>query len=367
MTRLQAHKASVPVLLEYIAKLFLTRFLILLIGIAVIMQALDLLSQSGDVLAPAEAGLDSLWRLTALRFPQILSNVVTFCALLATLVTATTLAQHSEIAVMQASGLSAFRIVFPMMGVAAVIALLHFAFNETVVVDANAEYQRWQAAGFEPGPISLPPAPSDAWATEGNVRIQVGGVTRDGTILDKLRLNKVDETGKTVELTTSNFVVYDGDQWTMFDVTVFDVRENKVEAFSQLPWDTAIPPERFRALTVEPEQVSLPELQRALDQLKGESSARTRLTVWLHQKLAGPMGSILMPLLGAVAAFGVARSGAMFMRVVAGMAFGFSYLVFANFLLAIGQYGAMPPILAAWSPFLLFLCLGSALLFYTEA
>ncbi len=366
MTRLQSHKTSVPVLLEYIAKTFLSRFLILLIGLAVIMQALDLLSQTGDVLAPADAGLESVWRVTVLRFPAILSNVVPFSALLATLLTATALAQHSEIAVMQASGLSAFRIIFPMMGVAAVIAVLHFAFNETIVVRSNAEYERWEAAGFEPGPISLPPAPTDAWAVEGDVRIRVGGVAREGTILDKVRLYELDEKGNTVKLVASNFVVFADGRWTMFDVTEFSVPENKVEAFSQRSWDTQIPPERFQALAVEPDMVSFSELQKTIQQLKGESTAVTRLKVWLHHKVSGPLGTILMPLLGAIAAFGVLRSGAMFIRVIAGMAFGFSYFVFDNFLLAIGQYGAMPPLLAAWSPFFLFLCLGSALLFHTE-
>ena len=73
-----------------------------------------------------------------------------------------------------------------------------------------------------------------------------------------------------------------------------------------------------------------------------------------------------MPLLGSVAAFGLARSGHLFVRAVIGMALGFTYFVADNFSLAMGNLGAYPPLLAAWAPFLLFLLLGEAVLMRTE-
>ena len=65
-----------------------------------------------------------------------------------------------------------------------------------------------------------------------------------------------------------------------------------------------------------------------------------------------------MPLLAAVAAFGLARSGQVLLRAVVGMALGFAYFVADNFSLAMGNVGAYPPLLAAWAPFLLFLLIG---------
>jgi len=71
-------------------------------------------------------------------------------------------------------------------------------------------------------------------------------------------------------------------------------------------------------------------------------------------------------LLGAVAAFGLARSGRLFLRAVIGMALGFAYFVADNFGLAMGNLGAYPPFLAAWGPFLLFLLIGETVLIRTE-
>ena len=73
---------------------------------------------------------------------------------------------------------------------------------------------------------------------------------------------------------------------------------------------------------------------------------------------------VLAPLV--VAAFGLARSGKLFVRAVIGMALGFAYFVADNFALAMGNLGAYPPFLAAWAPFLLFLMIGQAVLIRTE-
>ena len=69
-----------------------------------------------------------------------------------------------------------------------------------------------------------------------------------------------------------------------------------------------------------------------------------------------------MPLLAAVAAFGLARSGQVLLRAAAGMALGFAYFVVDNLSLALGNVGAYPAWLAAWAPFVLFLLIGEAVL-----
>ena len=73
-----------------------------------------------------------------------------------------------------------------------------------------------------------------------------------------------------------------------------------------------------------------------------------------------------MPVLAAVAAFGLPRSGNLFPRIVIGLALGFAYFVADNFMMAMGQFGVAPPLLAAWAPFLLFFFVGESVLFRTE-
>ena len=75
---------------------------------------------------------------------------------------------------------------------------------------------------------------------------------------------------------------------------------------------------------------------------------------------------MLMPLLAAIAAFGLARSGQVLLRATVGMALGFAYFVVDNFSLAMGNVGIYPPFLAAWAPFFLFLLIGETVLIRSE-
>ena len=86
----------------------------------------------------------------------------------------------------------------------------------------------------------------------------------------------------------------------------------------------------------------------------------------LWHKISKPLSSVLMPLLGAVAGFGLARSGQLFVRAMIGMALGFAYFVLDNAALAMGNFGGYPPFLAAWAPFFLFLLIGETVLVRTE-
>ena len=366
MTQLRRRFFTVPVILEYLAKAFLLRFIVLLAGLAIIMQALDLLAESADLLAADGASSESLWRYTVLRLPQMIGQVVSFAALLASLLTFANLSQHSEIVVMQSTGLSAFRLVFPLMGVCMAIALIHFIFHEAIVVEANEEFGRWKMADFSMEATLLPPAPSSAWAVEDDKRIRVQAVRRDGTLLDHVTIFTLGDDMKVMKQTDADFAIWDDGKWKMYDVTHFSPDDNVSTTLEREVWETTVPPERFRALSIDPETVSFGVLRANIAQLSSEGLATTRLVAWLNQKIVGPMGTILMPLLAALAGFGVARSGTLFIRVALGLAFGFSYFIVDNLLLAVGQFGTLPPAMAAWSPFFLYLFLGTTVLFHTE-
>jgi len=358
---------KIPVLFTYIARTFLLRFLVLLIGLSVVLESLDVLSQSSEILAADGATSASLWRFAALRTPQMISTVASFAALLAVIITCSVYAQHSEVVVMQTAGLSSFRFVYPMMGTCAIIALAHFIFNESHVIKANEEFERWKASGYSVEDVqALPEATYGAWATDGNTVVRVQAVTRGGTILDRISLYLRDDEGRLESLIAANFAAYVDGKWTLFDVRSFTAADNMVTTQPQMAWQTDISPDRFVALSIEPGSISFGELNATINRLRNEGATTDRLQTWLHHKLSGPAGTILMPLLGCLAAFGVFRSGVMFFRVLAATAFGFSYFIVDNFMLAVGQFGTIPAPLAAWSPLLLFLILGSAVLFYTE-
>ena len=110
-------------------------------------------------------------------------------------------------------------------------------------------------------------------------------------------------------------------------------------------------------------RVTMPLLERLVAEAR-KATAEARAGLW--HKISGPLSTVLMPLLAAIAAFGLARSGHVLLRATVGMALGFTYFVADNFSLAMGNVGAYPPILAAWAPFFLFLLVGETVLIRSE-
>lgn len=107
-------------------------------------------------------------------------------------------------------------------------------------------------------------------------------------------------------------------------------------------------------------------LGRAIRELEGAGRRTAALESQMWHKISGPLSTVLMPLLGAVAAFGLARSGQLLIRAVIGMGLGFAYFVVDNAALAMGDFGGYAPFVAAWAPFLLFFLIGETVLVRTE-
>ncbi|WP_281301573.1 MULTISPECIES: LPS export ABC transporter permease LptG [unclassified Iodidimonas] len=353
---------------RYIGKVFFVRFLGLVIGVVVVLQMLDLLAQSDAILAAPGNGDAELWRYIGLRFPELLSRFIPFSALLAVLLTLSSLSQHSEIVVMKASGMSAHRILLPLLLASAAISVVHFILDQKLVAPSTAELEYWKRFDYA---SDLPPAPDildDLWLVDGNALVLVKAVSRSGSrvILDKVTIYQRNEQGQLAGIVRADFAWHTDGAWTLYAVRRFDAETHAITTEPSLPWTLQSPPERFFSLRVIPEQLSFSRLEEQIDQLKAEGKPVAELQAALYQKIAGPLATLLMPILGAIAGFGAQRGGKIFARVAAGMGLGFAFFVADNFMLAMGKFGAAPAFLAAFGPMLIFTSLGLAVIFYSE-
>ena len=73
----------------YIGKMFAVRIVAVLLMLVLILQMLDLLSESGKVMAAAGNGQSELLTYVSLRMPQLVSRFLPYSVLLATIITTT--------------------------------------------------------------------------------------------------------------------------------------------------------------------------------------------------------------------------------------------------------------------------------------
>ena len=350
----------------YAAKLFLTRSLAVLVALVLVLMTLDLLGESGKILKVEGNGEAELWRYVALRVPVLVSRFLPFSVLLGALIAFVGLNQNSEVVSMKAAGLSAHQILAPMIVASMGVAALLFALNETVVVQSTRTLNAWSDADYEP----IPPDSgilSNVWIRDGDDLVRarlVGG--RGGTT--KLRGVTVYEReggaiGRVIEAERGEQL---SGAWKLANVRIYDSQMNIIRRQPELVALGGVEPTRFTLAKVDPTERDFVALGDAIDELAAAGRPTDEaLTGWWH-KISGPLSTLLMPLLAATAAFGLARSGKVLLRACIGMALGFAYFVADNFSVALGNYGAYPPVLAAWAPFLLFLLIGEFVLIRQE-
>jgi lipopolysaccharide export system permease protein len=352
----------------YMVRLFLSRSLAVLIALVLILMTLDLLGESGKILAVPGNGDAQLWHYVALRIPLLVSRFLPFSVLLGTLIAFVGLNQHSEVVAMKAAGLSAHQILAPLVVASIGIAIILFAFNETVVVKSARVVTAWSDNDYKP----VPPQSgilSNVWVLNGDDLVRAGIVVGRAPNLTVQRMTIYDRGGGILQrvITAARATPRPAsNDWLLQDVRIYDANMNFVSREPSAVALTGVTPNQLTLAKVDPTALDYWTLKERIRELEAAGRPADEARAGLAHKISGPLSTLLMPLLAAIAAFGLARSGQVLMRAVVGMALGFTYFVADNFSLAMGNAGAYPPLVAAWAPFFLFLLIGETVLIRTE-
>ena len=350
----------------YTVRLYVTRSVAVLVGLVLVLMMLDLLGESGKILAVEGNGDAELWRYVSLRIPLLVSRFLPFAVLLGTLIVFVGLNQNSEVVAMKAAGISAHQMLAPLVLVSIVFAGLAFAFNETVVVRSARTVTAWSDNDYRP----IPPESgylTNVWVVRGGDLIRarhVGGRGADfhaeGVTVYQRR------NGALQRVIDAERADPQGGMWKLRDVRIYDAGMNLVTSTPEMTGLQGLTTEQLTLAKVDADQTSFFELREKIAAMEaaGKQTGEARAGLW--HKISSPLSIVLMPLLAAVAAFGLARSGHVLLRASIGMALGFAYFVADNFSLAMGNVGAYPPLLAAWAPFFLFLLVGETVLIQSE-
>lgn len=357
------------VFLRYVGWLFVTRFLGLLAFFVIVLQALDLLNRSEAIMAAEGATSSSIVQYILLRAPQIVSQFTPFAALLSTVVTLSALNLSSEIIIMRAAGMSVHRVLAPIGISCFLITVAHFAYHEMVVVNGSERLAYWEANDYAVG------LKYDA-ATRTNIRVTHEGEivsaaaaarTGDGVRLTDVVIYDLDARGLVRAISEAKTAVYENGAWRLFAVReAADPTANAAVETARV-WETSLNPELLFALTLNPDRSSILTIIRQINQLNRDGADSKPALTSLLGRFSKPMATLLMPLLGAIAGFGVSRQGNQLVRATAGAGLGFLYFVAENLMLAVGKLGVAPPVLGAFFPFAIFLVLGFAILLAMES
>ncbi len=363
-----ATRQPTGVFVQYVGRMFATRFIGLLIFFIVILQMLDLLNNSTEIYAAEGADWRSMAKYISLRAPQIASQFTPFAALLGAVATLSALNQRSEITIMRSAGMSAQRVLWPIFVACGLVVAAHFTFHETVVVRATKELTYWEANDYQ---VDLPPQTDTRTGVQvalDNEFIDAASAGRaNGVVrLDGLIVYRLDAEGLADAVEEARSAVHDGAAWTLRNVRSLSVTGEPGRLIDEKTWETELDPDILFAMTLKPDRTALPDLMKQIGELRrNEADASDEMTS-LFARFSKPLSTLIMPLLGAIAGYGVMRSGAQLLRAAMGAALGFGYFVAENLLIALGKLGAIPPVIGAFFPLAIFTIFGVVILLAME-
>lgn len=345
---------------RYLARAFALRFAAALAGFAGVVLLLDLLENATEMMTRGTGGIGAVATYAGLRLPLVVLQLVPIAALVGALLALAGAGQRLEIVALKAAGRSYYRVLAGLVPVALAIAAFQFALGELVAPGADRELRVWLERTAEPDEDV-----ERLWVRNRTTVLAFEGVDPDGRWLNAPLIVERDAAGLLLARTEARAAEHGAGGWVLIEATRVGA-DGVVTRVPRLPWTTAIVPDDLAGLARPAQAYALADLAALRDETRLGTRTRAFYQVQWHEKFAAPLAVPLMILIAAPVARGVrGRAGSLGRLVVGGLA-AFCYLVADGLAQVVAEAGALPPLLAAWAPTLVFAAIGGAVLVSTE-
>jgi lipopolysaccharide export system permease protein len=249
------------------------------------------------------------------------------------------------------------------------VAVAHFVLADQIVpraIDAMVKLDIYVDK------ISRADSSPSLFIQDGKSVIEVGKVENFGAQLRRVKIYARSESGVISNFREAASAGYDikQHQWTLHGVwsTAISPDHATTPVFTATqPWQTTLTPAEFSNLIELPQAMPLSKIWSFATSDEVGVRPTYFYEAWLQKRFAIPVSSILMILLAAPVAHSVYQRGRGLAGGMAiGFILGFLYFVADGLVMSLGESGAVPPVVAAWMPILVFASIGGAWLIRLE-
>jgi LPS export ABC transporter permease LptG len=373
--RAKSRNAFPRILDEYVVREFLNTFLLVLAGFVLLMLVFTFFDLVGDIIrnhVPLATVGAYLVNLT----PDMLYQIAPLAVLIATLVTFGVLNRNSEIIAMKATGISLYRLVVPIVSIAAVLSVCLFLFDQYYLPQANRRQEALRNI-IKGRPAQTVLHPEHNWIFGQPHAGEPGRIFYyeffDPDRKEFANLSVFEFDPSTFSLTRRIFAARvfrdpDKDSWRFEDGWVRDMtgpepisyREFRQTEFSEIHED----PGYFTKENLQSQEMNFGQLDGYIRDLRQSGFDTMRLRVALWHKVAYPLIAVVMAVLAIPFALSMGRRGSLTAIAVA-IGVALAYFVVNGTFEAMGNVNYLPAALAAWASDILFALVGGYLLLRT--
>ena len=339
---------------RYLIKRIIKSLLLAFMVVTSIIMLVDFVEATRNIGADENIGSGTLFLMTLLKAPKLIEQTIPFVVLFGVMGTLYSLNRRSELIVLRASGLSAWRFLSPAIIVTATLGVIWAAVFNPLASSAMNVHDRmveqvtgsatsakdenvWLREGNELAQTVIYAERSDVLARKlFNATFYIFEIDADGTAVFERRLD-----AKEAELVTQGY-------WQLRDVI-----ENAEGELPQLQTAVSLP----TIITVEDIRdttgnSALPPFWDIPDTIKKTERAgfsTVGLRMQLNKLLALPVMLVAMTIIAAGVSMQLTREGGTLRLLIIGGILGFTVYFADNVVSAFGEASALPIILAAWA------------------
>ncbi|MDY0211430.1 MAG: LPS export ABC transporter permease LptG [Desulfuromonadaceae bacterium] len=304
------------------------------------------------------------------KTPLILSQVLPLAVLMGIFLTLGGFSKTNELIAMRAGGVGLPRIIMPIMLIAGLIGIGHFLLNEYVVPVGVKKFNHVMRVEVK-GKTAALGKRQNIWFRDRDTMYHIDFSGNDNTLLYGVSIYELTAAFEHRRSIKAAQLVFNENSWQAQDALIreFNPATELLERefyTKQIPIALNKTPDDFSSTENEAEELSYAELHDISNQLEKAGLNNTKYRVDMHAKLAQPLVSLIMALLGIPFALQKSRNINLGLGISICIMTGMAYFVTQSTLVAFGYAEILPPVLAAWSANIIFLLLSIVLILSTR-
>jgi LPS export ABC transporter permease LptF/LPS export ABC transporter permease LptG len=355
LLRLPRPRVLFPSLLDrYVASLFARVFALVLLSGVTLFVVFDLTERIDDIIknrAPASV-IVKYYKYLSLQIVYQISPIV---VLVTTLMAFALLSRTNEIVAAKALGISLYRLALPAVVGAMMISACSGYLESGRILPAANEKVAQAKDRIQGRTTARTYRRADRQWLFGQGRYIYNYLNYDASTqtLQRLQVFDFDPAHHLIRRLFTESAHYIGDAWVFSRGWARTFTGNlrfHYEAFDQ-PRIVHYPetPSYFDSEIRPPEQMNYHELKTYIEEMSESGQPQPELLVSLYEKVAYPVISLVMALVALPFAFRLGRQGALY-GIGLSVILGFVFMAIFAFFTKLGEAGALPPLVAVWSP-----------------
>jgi lipopolysaccharide export system permease protein len=338
-----------PVISRHLLGTFLRTAVLCLVTFLAIALIVDFFDQF-DGFLHHKASAAPIARYFLFKVPLFVTQLTPIALLAGVLLGLGGLGRHNEFVALRAAGVSIWQIAAPLLGVAVLISGLVLYWNERVVPYCAQRSHDIYAVEIRKNPLKEVAGRRHVWYRGLAGFYNIKHVNPRQRALVGLTVYQFGRSFRPRRVIQVDRATWDGERWVLTGAHAYRLgTDGTVESDSARDFYLPEQPQDFLAVHRDAEEFSFTGLRQHLRDLKRKGADIGEYLVDLHLKIAVPLASLLMVMIGIPLATRGTRTTNLAGAVAVGLAIGFSYWVVLAFARALGQGGALHPLIAAWT------------------